>query len=327
MWTYSIDFEATLQFGIPRIYLMYAQFNYPMEHLWLVEFYLSQSKSSQGCIGHYLKDHLQLCMGWPTRINWKQMAKAKSDGSVCLQDIKVMSKIAMIILRIWSADHSIWGVWMRSRYNKGITLREINPSPNQSPMWFEILRSKDLIELCEMWSKVYSFIWKGKREAPTSKNIYNTITIPATLDPLACGIWSCRSSKMSVVLWCLRWNHLHTFSRLQDWRIQTSDHCVLCGIEDETPGNLFWNSQYIQPILLAMMTFAGDVIWKSLQRNRPTSREDIRLGDVIEGAKRLTKRSPCWGLHWVGIATMIWHIWLERNRRWKQHEELPNKAL
>lgn len=62
---------------------------------------------------------------------------------------------------------------------------------------------KPLIAICTDLNAYNTWTWHGKGETQLAKNIYRSIMLTPTPNPLAKGIWACRSSKMSVFLWKL----------------------------------------------------------------------------------------------------------------------------
>lgn len=54
---------------------------------------------------------------------------------------------------------------------------------------------------------------------------------------------------------------------------------------------------------------------------------DIRLGNIIKGINSFQRRSSCWSLHWVAVATSIWHIWAKRNLRFKKKLSQPAESI
>lgn len=49
----------------------------------------------------------------------------------------------------------------------------------------------------------------------------------------------------------------------------------------------------------------------------PSMKEPRSIGVFMEQIEFLTKKAPCWGLHWLTLIIASWHIWHEQNKRWK----------
>lgn len=93
-------------------------------------------------------------------------------------------------IRLWTNDQSIWCILMRQRYIKGRALEEINSGPNQSTL--KCINCK---------RNYYNYEWCGKGEIRRQLiHVHKTLRIPAEEDDLAAGIWSCKASKMSILL-------------------------------------------------------------------------------------------------------------------------------
>lgn len=211
------------------------------------------------------------------------------------------------------------GIVDEGKYVKGMGLNLIQTTYSQSPMWASILRAVELTEKCVICRPGYRFEWKGKGSTQTKKNIYETIAHPSYVNPLVEGIWVNKSSKMSVTLWRLRWNCLHTFERLKLWRTQVPEYYTLREEEDESPDHLFINCRYTRKFQLDFTELMRGVLWRIMEHLNPTTR-DLQVGEVIKGIHRFKKHTPCWGLSWITLSAFTWHVWLEQNRRFRQDE-------
>ena len=141
----------------------------------------------------------------------------------------------------------MWAEWMRTRYVKGHSFNATSVDHNSSPMWVHMMKSKEMIQ------SSFDFNEDSRKGTGTSislKNIMITLQPPGAADPLAEGVWTCRTSKMAITLWRLRWNRLHTFNRLRQWGQEVPDVCTLCGEVDETPEHLFLNCNFSRELWL-----------------------------------------------------------------------------
>lgn len=43
----------------------------------------------------------------------------------------------------------------------------------------------------------------------------------------------------------------------------------------------------------------------------------------MDGLLHITQRAPCWGLLWIELSMMTLHLWMERNRRYKEDVKIP----
>lgn len=62
--------------------------------------------------------------------------------------------------------------------------------------------------------------------------------------------------------------------------------------------------------------------WQTMEVSTVTL-GDVRLGDIIEDIGSY----PYWGLHWVVLTAFTWHIWGERNRKYKENRSKPLEIL
>lgn len=171
------------------------------------------------------------------------MARPFNEGGIGLRDTGLMALVATVwhTIRLWSSNQSIWTAWLWQRYVKCRALNDITLSSSFSTIWSSIIRVRDLTAKCMTCGRNYQTNWVGRGTSRTTINIYESIRPSSNLDPLAGGIWTTKSLKMSITLWRLRWNHLHNFDRLCSWHIQCPAKCVLCDESDETLDHLFFN--------------------------------------------------------------------------------------
>lgn len=138
--------------------------------------------------------------------------------------------------------------------------------------------------------------------------------LPSSPDPLVASIWTCKTSKMVVLLWHLHSNRLYMLIKLREWRIICSDLCILCNKVHETLPRLFINCEFTFGLWLHFTRLTDEVVWKV--RRSP---HVFWIGDIIEGAES-KHNSPCWGLHWIALATFTFMAWSDRNQCFMEGE-------
>lgn len=87
---------------------------------------------------------------------------------------------------------------------------------------------------------------------------------------------------------------------------------MLYEVEDETVGHLFLTCSYSKAVWgsFTSRTADGDAKVSGASILDP----DFHVGELIEAIEKFSPKSECWGggLHWLGLAAFIWHIWGER---------------
>jgi len=109
---------------------------------------------------------------------------------------------------------------------------------------------------------------------------------------------------------------LPTRSRLKTFGIINEDSCVLCNEATETIDHLFFECPFTA------------YLW-SLSRLKlglylPEMRNLIQEAELIQGKFKVKDKSYI--LSRLALQVTVWHIWLERNRRVFQHQQM-NKIM
>lgn len=172
---------------------------------------------------------------------WWRMALPRKEGVLGLRNPCFLGKFTTIkrAIKIWIV-HSIWTRWMRIRYIPGSALSEIDHKQRQSLVWSAILRQRNNIVACAIYAPQYSLQWT-MHDFSSMSNIYCFFRPSAPTDPFAIGIWSGQATKMSIFLWRIRWNKLHCFIHLHNWRMEVPDICLVCWNTDKMTTHLFIN--------------------------------------------------------------------------------------
>lgn len=95
------------------------------------------------------------------------------------------------------------------------------------------------------------------------------------------------------------------------------NRCLLCELEDETVVYLFLYYQYSRVVWLAFTEKIGNIIWQFMCIDGG-SVADVEIGFRVDVIERFTKKSPCWGLDWMTLATFVWNPWREETEDLKK---------
>lgn len=78
------------------------------------------------------------------------MALQKEEGGIGLRDLRILVMTTTVRKghNIWSAEKLSWASWMRQRYIKGQMLYDIAFKKGDSPLWNDILCSREIIWHC-----------------------------------------------------------------------------------------------------------------------------------------------------------------------------------
>lgn len=262
-------------------------------------------------------------MEWGQGDDLEKIISPKWEGGLEVWDPFLLAKVCTVkkIIRLWNVDDSIWSQWIRRHYVQGKALSTIVCKKRDSPIWTNILPNNESLADYLVCKENYVTEWIVPDLQPTMSNLYSYFRLTAPADPFTCGIWSDQASNMSLCKWRLRWNNLHCFKRLREWRMQVPDKCLLCDKEDETAPHLFINCDYSRALWNMFTTKAGGYLDQLLNRTL-TSRADIWVGNLIEAIKWQIDVlvTACWGLYWLELTVFIWHLWGECIRRFKEGE-------
>jgi hypothetical protein len=152
----------------------------------------------------------------------------------------------------------------------------------------------------------FSFIsaWNSVRDIHEKFELFNVVWFPFS------------SPKMSCCLLKALKGRLPTRSRLKTFGIINEDSCVLCNEATETIDHLFFECPFTA------------YLW-SLSRLKlglylPEMRNLIQEAELIQGKFKVKDKSYI--LSRLALQVTVWHIWLERNRRVFQHQQM-NKIM
>lgn len=84
--------------------------------------------------------------------------------------------------------------------------------------------------------------------------------------------------------------------------------------------HLFIYCHYSKQVWRAFNQQMGALLDNVLGRRMQMRDGDIKIGDLIEEVESFQKKTACWGYHRLGIAAFMWHLWGERNQRFKEAE-------
>lgn len=115
----------------------------------------------------------------------------RDEGGMGVRDFNTIQSAAMVgkTGRIWESE-GIWANWIRNHYVKEKALVDIGERYNDSPMWREVIKSKDGIQKCMECRANNEFRWKGAGNRANQGNIYETIRNKRSKDRWEKGIWT-----------------------------------------------------------------------------------------------------------------------------------------
>lgn len=104
--------------------------------------------------------------------------------------------------------------------------------------------------------------------------------------------------KFSFQFWRIKWNFFNSFKIIQVWGLNIQITCLLCGEEEKTISQIYFNCPYSRTLLSATEALIS-AIWRT--QNTPIhslSVGDIRIGDIMEVMDKFAyHRTPFWGGH------------------------------
>jgi hypothetical protein len=146
--------------------------------------------------------------------------------------------------------------------------------------------------------------WDVTRLQGAKFNLHNVFWFPSA------------SPKMSACALKAFHDRLPTRERLKRFGIINEDLCVLCSSSTETRDHIFFECPYVAYIWTLCKLKLGY--------------HPILLGNIVEEASQIRNKfkvkDQTYILARLAFQVTIWHIWLERNRRIFQHQQL-NKIM
>lgn len=141
----------------------------------------------------------------------------------------------------------------------------------------------------------------------TSLSYSEVIRPKGIIQTLNLGIWSIMLPKSSMLLWRIKSKSLNILTRLQGRRINLQTICPLCEREEETMQRLFFNCPYSRNLLLKVINSLNNSIGQIVDKP-PSPMIDIRVGDIMEIIEKFIHKASCWGIHWLALGSLSWHI-------------------
>lgn len=94
---------------------------------------------------------------------WMRRASHGGEWSSLRRREGLVSRTLKKVIHVWSADESLWVLWMRNRYIGGRSLIEIEGRNNDSPVWREILRDRELFSTCATCEAKWVMWWTSEK--------------------------------------------------------------------------------------------------------------------------------------------------------------------
>lgn len=133
---------------------------------------------------------------------------------------------------------------MRKRYTNHHQLSNITPRYNDSVIWRNVFRFKELTDTCMQCGPDVAFDWKGRGSSFTMNNVWETIRPRRAKDPTTVRIWSSALPKTGNFLWRLNHKHIPTSDRIISKGGNSNTICPLCNIENELNNHLFFKCTF-----------------------------------------------------------------------------------
>lgn len=58
--------------------------------------------------------------------------------------------------------------------------------------------------------------------------------------------------------------------------------------------------------------------WGMMRQGCPSWDRDVWINNITDRIEKFQKKTPCWGLHWVGLGNFIWYVWNKSSRHYKK---------
>ncbi|XP_070003520.1 uncharacterized protein [Nicotiana sylvestris] len=95
---------------------------------------------------------------------------------------------------------------------------------------------------------------------------------------------------------------LYTRDRLQRWRVQVDQDCVLCKQANETIQHLFFECSYANALWSKLL------VWKGIKRSVHGWDEELRWAEV-----RTKRKNAAAELYKMVLAATVYYVWQGRN--------------
>ncbi|KAL0292946.1 UNVERIFIED_CONTAM: putative ribonuclease H protein [Sesamum angustifolium] len=263
-------------------------------------------------------------VGYP-KVAWSVVCKPIEEGGQGIRDILALNK-ALMSRHLWNViqnnQSSIWPRLLITRFPRGPSRTNIPEAAKLSAVlvdgdwcWPPIM-DLECIEILHVLPNIHngsdSIQWRGG--GFSTKAVYDIFRNHGPkVGWYSLLLGPCKIPRYSFVLWMAILEKLSTMDK--PWLSHLGGVCVLCGREMETHEHLFFRCNY--------------------------SRQCIR---ILKGTVRFTWPNRAWAVdiawaskRWNGrhsaaayralLATIVYHIWQERNRRVFQQSMRPSSTI
>ncbi|XP_020240823.1 uncharacterized protein LOC109819494 [Asparagus officinalis] len=257
-------------------------------------------------------------------VSWSEVCKDKKSGGLSLFSAKKWHYAAAIKLlwMIHTKKDLLWIKWVHGNYLQHLGIWQVQPKKNDSWMWRQLLRVRDLImrnfgNVNNLQRVINGCHNNGKIQI---SSVYHAISHSTADAPWSNTVWGgLHYPKHSVILWLVILSRLLTKDRLCRMGILNSNQCVLCASSTsqlESCRHLFFECLYTSDVWNKMMVWL-DYTWRSCNWDHVIDRytNNLRGFGFMKKLKRM-----------ILSATVYW-IWKERNMRIFQQRSRSSDQL
>ncbi|XP_019240555.1 PREDICTED: uncharacterized protein LOC109220547 [Nicotiana attenuata] len=232
-------------------------------------------------------------------IAWDKVCLPRAGGGLNIINLKLWNKAA-IAKTCWDLAHKqdkLWIRWIHAYYVKNQQLKTMQVPQQACWMVRKVIESYSILEEVQfsqnqkksMIRQIYLHLLGDYRRMEWKTMVFQNAARP----------------KAKFIMWLMIQERLMTCDRLISWKVNVEPECVMCKKEKETRDHLFWHCDYATQVWNRMCRWLG--------------RQKLGNGNwqrFLQWSINQAKGKSAYAMIFrMMYAEVVYHIWLERNRR------------
>ncbi|XP_059316204.1 uncharacterized protein LOC132067084 [Lycium ferocissimum] len=246
-------------------------------------------------------------------IAWDKVCLPKNAGGMNLLNLRIWNQVAICKL-LWALSQKkdrLWITWIYTCYIKNQDIHTMD-SPKQAAWMI-----RKIIHMRKHWQElgnIDSLIIGGKFHLATAYKRLRGAVENVAWNKLIC--YNIAEPKHNFILWVNLHGKLRTKDMLIKWGLSVDPLCVFCNSTMETQEHLFFDCPFTKGIWQSMLN------WQQWDRRIQTW--SVEWGRV---QTEITWKRPRKVILRASLATVVYSIWIERNKRIFQHKITPRQNM
>ncbi|XP_019261681.1 PREDICTED: uncharacterized protein LOC109239557 [Nicotiana attenuata] len=234
-------------------------------------------------------------------VTWDMLCRPKTKGGLNVTDLNTWNRAALLkhLWNLGKKKDKLWIKWVHAYYIKGREPWEVD-AKQASRIVRKILQAGKY--LTEAWLDTGRVV---QADSFSIRGMYKQLRgeFPkVNWSRLLCNNRSC--PKWKFILYLAVQGNLYTKDRLIRWGMQVSPECPMCEHEMESHNHIFFTCTFSEDVWRRLLK------WMDINREPKGWNGEIKW--AIEHVKGNGSKTMLYRLCMTGV---VYHIWLERNRR------------